>query len=143
MLVEKSESPPIPLVVFTAFLVTAFNAKADSYAACGVQKDPQLYDEVNVVSIISKELRVLDPKTRKIIPKTPRVDKEDVVNAGQAVRDAYGLICLQKKKGGGHIWTYSSAVKYECFVKKAELPPAAAAAGLMGIGRGGCDESKN
>ena len=124
------------------FISTTQISLADPFADCDVPRaDASRYREVTIVSVNPKKVRALDSATRK--PTDLRVPKNELIQSGAAIRDAYGLICLQKKDGSGHIWTFSSAVNYQCIEEdRSGLIATSSGAGSMGLGVGGCRDDE-
>lgn len=118
--------------------VTAHASSADLFSDCGIQNpDLERHKKVAIVAISGRKIRTLDPLTGKRTDE--RISKGKLIQSGATIRDSRGYICLQKANQGGHVWTYSSAVKYRC------VPLAAQASdgeGGMGLGDGGCKDDE-
>lgn len=110
----------------------------DSVTCDGKVANDNDYKTVDVISIISENVRVIDPETKSSTGE--RVAAASLKNSGRTIRDAFGLVCLPRKDGSGAVWTYASSVEYKCIVKSTDLAASAGRGGTMGLGEGGCEE---
>jgi hypothetical protein len=128
-----------PLAVVSAITSLVLPAGADGlFRDCGVaEPDLSRYERMQIQSVVSKKIRVMDPATRRRDSTAPKVDAVDIDTTRPALRDAYGLVCLYRHDGST-VWTVASSVSYKCAIEQTGLADPAAGGGSMGIGVRGC-----